>query len=162
MELVVGSVAGAPIDRLDAFESIAAATGATVQAFDARYVLSRRHLERALVLADRMIDRGEAIADERGVEVLLYASGRRQIDDALEMGLKEASHPVAVLVDGGDEATAVAAVREELDLPDDPGAVLGEEARICEFFEVTEAERGTGADLEDLVIERVALLSIDK
>jgi KEOPS complex subunit Cgi121 len=83
--------------------------GVTVQAFDGRYVVGREHVERAVTLATRAMDRGEAIARDPGVEILLYAAGRRQIDRALEMGISEGGCPiVAAVVDlpadgnGGD------------------------------------------------------------
>lgn len=162
MRLLAGCFDGRPIDHLEVLEAIAGDTGATVQAFDARYVVSVRHLERAVELADRAAERDDTIADDHGVEVLLYAAGRRHIDRALEMGLKAEDHPVVVVVDGGDEATAAEAVDATFDERLDLEANLGEEAVLCEFFGVTDEEAATGADLEDLVLERVALLSIDK
>ncbi len=145
----------------------------TVQAFDARYVVSETHLRRALELADRALDRGENVARNRAVEVLLYAAGRRQIDRALAMGVEEGEGPVVVLVaarpgsggEGGDpadsEAAAAEAVRELLD----PAATLGEydPDLVAEFFDVTAAEREvTDATLPELVHERVALLDVEK
>src|SRR6056297_1615180 len=108
--------------------------GCTVQAFDARYLVGREQLDRAVTLADRAIDRGENVARDRGVEVLLYAAGRRQIDQALEMGLEEGETPVVVLVDGGDEAAAADAVTG---LPAvTPAETLGEydADRVAAFF----------------------------
>jgi len=160
----------ADVDDLDAFldrlNGIAADHGVTVQAFDARYVVGRRHLDRAVELADRAFDRGENVARERGVEILLYAAGRRQIDDALEMGVNEGRTPVAVVVSdagGGreSEAAAAAAVDDLLE----PAATLDDvdAERVRAFFDVTEAEIGaTDGDLTDLVEERVALLDVEK
>lgn len=139
--------------------------GVTVQAFDARYVVSRRHLERALELADRERARGDGIARERAVEVLLYAAGRRQIDRAMEMGVSEGETPAVVLVDAEEEAdderAAADAVRDLLV----PGETLGEydAERVRDFFDVGEAElSATDATLEDLVLERVALLVVER
>ncbi|MFB6282007.1 MAG: KEOPS complex subunit Cgi121 [Haloferacaceae archaeon] len=137
--------------------------GATVQAFDARYVVGRAHLERALACADRARERGEGIARERGVEVLLYAAGRRQIDRALTMGIGAGRTPAVVLVDGGDEAAAADAVRA---LPaTEPASTLGEydPDRVREFFGVSDAELAAAdGDLAALVGERVALLAVDR
>ena len=162
----------ADVDDLDAFlarlDEVAAEHGVTVQAFDARYVVGRTHLERAVELADRAIARGENVARERGVEILLYAAGRRQIDDALTMGLCEGRTPTAVVVsdaDGDDaaEAAAAAAVEDLLD----PATTLDDDdddaGRIRGFFDVTETELdATDGDLADLVAERVALLDVEK
>lgn len=160
----------ADIDDLDTFlgrvNDIAADHGVTVQAFDARYVVGRNHLERAVELADRAIARGENVARDRGVEILLYAAGRRQIDEALTMGVSEGRTPVVVVVsdDAGDEsaeATAAGGVAELLD----PASTLGDPDadRVRAFFDVTEAElAATDGDLTDLVAERVALLDVEK
>jgi len=89
-QLVTGT---AIIDDLDAFlsalDEIAAETGAVVQAFDADFVVSAAHLREATRLAARAIARDDAVARDPGVEILLYAAGRRQIDRALALGLSE-------------------------------------------------------------------------
>ncbi|MFC7229121.1 KEOPS complex subunit Cgi121 [Salinirubellus salinus] len=173
MELVEGVVhVGTDAERshpsvgafVEALDAVGDEHGVTAQAFDARYVVSRRHLERALELADRERSRGAGIARDRGVEVLLYAAGRRQIDRALELGVGEGETPAVVLVaaDGaGDEAGAAEAVRDLLE----PAATLDafDETRVREFFDVGERElAATDASLEELVLERVALLVVDR
>lgn len=174
MELVGGI---ATIDDLeyvlDRLDDIGDDHNCTIQAFDARYVAGRRHLERALELADRAIAREDAIADDRGVEILCYAAGRRQINRALAMGLQEGETPAVVLVssqksesegndgDVGNETAAATAVRELLE----PADTLGEfdPDTIREYFDIGDAEvEATDRDLEDLVVERVALLTVEK
>ena len=106
MQLIDGI---AHVTDLDSFlgdlDEIATETDCTVQAFDARYVVDATHLRRAVELADRAFERGENVARDRGVEIMLYAAGRRQIDRALELGVSEGEMPVVVLVvaDGGDD-----------------------------------------------------------
>jgi KEOPS complex subunit Cgi121 len=153
---------GAFVEALDA---VGDEYGVTLQAFDARYVVSRRHLERALEVADRERSRGAGIARDRGVEVLLYAAGRRQIDRALELGVGEGETPAVVLVaadsEGGDEAEAAAAVSSLLE----PAETLGDhdERRVREFYDVGDQElAATDAGLEALVLERVALLVVER
>jgi KEOPS complex subunit Cgi121 len=170
----------ARVPDLDAFlavlDDVAASRDVTVQAFDARYVVSRAHLELAVELADRAVARGENVARERAVEILLYAAGRRQIDRALAMGVDEGECPVVVLVDAGparsgddgdsgdkSEARAVDDLRDRLDLT--PGRTLGDYDPECvrAFFDVGDAELGAVAGtLEDVVLERVALLDVEK
>jgi KEOPS complex subunit Cgi121 len=150
--------------------------GCTVQAFDARYVVDETHLRRALELADRAIGRGENVARERAVEILLYAAGRRQIDRALEMGVDAGETPVVVVVaarpdgdgaadDASDPADREAAAGDAVGDLLDPAETLGDydEDRVVAFFDVTPAERdATDASLADLVHERVALLDVEK
>jgi KEOPS complex subunit Cgi121 len=165
----------ASVDDLDAFlatlDDVAEEYGVTIQAFDARYLVGRRHLERAVELADRAFDRGENVARERSVEILLYAAGRRQIDDALAMGVSEGRPPVAVVVDagdgGGDAAdgteAAAAALRDRLPLDPTPTLSSIDAERVRAFFDVTDAELdAVEGDVADLVCERVALLDVEK
>ncbi|UPM43999.1 KEOPS complex subunit Cgi121 [Halocatena salina] len=133
----------------------------TVQAFDARYVVDRTHLRRALSLADRAIEREENVARQRSVETLLYAAGRRQIDQALEIGVGTGATPTVVLVDGGKEHAAADAVRELLD----PEPTLGnyDEARVRSYFDITDRElAATDATIPELVRERTVLLAVEK
>ncbi|GGM74911.1 KEOPS complex subunit Cgi121 [Halarchaeum rubridurum] len=163
----------ADVDDVEAFVEtlgdVGDATDCTVQAFDARYVAGRTHLESALAHADRAFERGENVARERAVEVLLYAAGRRQIRRALTMGVEVGETPTVVLVAAEtgvadpDEAEQAAtnAVAEHLH----PGGGFDarDEALIREFFEIPDAERAaTDASLADLVRERVALLDVEK
>ena len=182
--LVAGTVA---IDDLDAFladcDAIAADTGAVVQAFDADLVVSATQLREAARLAARAIARGEAVARDPGVEILLYAAGRRQIDRALELGVSEGERRVVVLVaDFGDVPdadrpaadldAAVEAVRALTVDSEDRGRssvdggdfeIAFDEDRVREFYGVTDRElAATNGGLADAVRERVALLDVEK
>ena len=159
------------IDDLDDFlaeiEAISEATGATVQCFDADYVAGDRHLRRAVELAARAREQGTAVADDPAVEILLYAAGRRQINQALEMGVSEGDADVVSVVTGGDEAAAEQRVRKLLGATDashdGDGSTLGDEDTIRTFFDIGDAELAVvDGDLEDIVVERVALLDVEK
>ncbi|SDC70462.1 KEOPS complex subunit Cgi121 [Natrinema hispanicum] len=159
------------IDDLDAFVAelgnLGDRHGVTIQAFDARYVAGRRHLERAVEFADRAIDRGENVARDRAVEILLYAAGRRQIDCALAMGVDEGETQAVVLVDGDSEENEAAALEavETLDafVDHEPTLETQDVETLCAFFDVPDAEReATDAPLSALVCERVALLEVEK
>ncbi|QLH81520.1 KEOPS complex subunit Cgi121 [Halosimplex pelagicum] len=191
MELIEGV---ATVEDLDAFVArlgeIGGEHGVTVQAFDARYVVDRAHLVRAVELADRALARGENVARDRAVEILLYAAGTRQIDRALELGVSDGECPAVVLVDARDgtegdgedevdsgaeaadgsaaeaERRAAAAVRGM----DGPGRIESAETlgafdadRVREYFEVSDAELdAVEGSLADVVRERVALLDVAK
>lgn len=156
----------ANVEGVDEFLNQLAAIGAeyecAVQAFDARYVAGREQLQRAVELADRAIERGENVARDRAVEILLYAAGRRQIDDALEMGVGRGEQPVVIVVDGHREAEAAADVQKLVDEQPTLGEAVDEQ-QVMGFFEITDSERAaTTATLESLVCERVALLDVEK
>lgn len=174
----------AEIDDIDEFVErigeIAERHGVTVQTFDARYVADAAHLRRAVDHAARAIERGETIADDPGVEILLYAAGRRQINRALEMGVSTGDCPVAgVVVDCDahdwrsdpsgtaerpateDERAAAETLREELR----PGGTLNgtNDERLRSYFEITDRElAATEGTISDLIRERVALLVVER
>ena len=167
MQLLAGHLTVDDLDVLLAtLDDVAEETGTTVQAFDADYVVSEAHLKRALSRADRAIARGENVARERAVEVLCYAAGRRQINRALEMGVAEGENRAVLLVDSpaGDESAEIEAV-ERLRAHVDEAPVLGEydETAVRAFLDIGVAELdAVDGDLVDLVLERVALLDVEK
>lgn len=66
---------------------------------DADMVCGHDHLESAVVHARRAFDRGSNAANTLGMEVILYASGERQISKAKKkMGLRPGTERVAVVV----------------------------------------------------------------
>jgi len=180
----------ASIDDLDEFlvrlDAIADETGAVVQAFDAELVVSEAHLTEATRLAARSIARGEAVARDPGVEILLYAAGRRQIDRALELGVSEGEQRTVVIaadfgaVSGAgrpaaDLDAAVEALAETLHSadsgpPSTDGSVVDDdtpfdydEDRVRECYGISDRElAATAGDLADIVRERVALLDVEK
>ncbi|ELY90618.1 KEOPS complex Cgi121-like subunit [Natrialba hulunbeirensis JCM 10989] len=164
------------VDDLDAFVTdlgeISERHGVTIQAFDARYVAGQQHLQRTVEFADRAIDRGENVARDRAVEILLYAAGRRQIDQALEMGVSEGETRAVVLIDhagstengrGDLEAAREAITELETFVEPEPTLDDTDEETLQSFFDITGAERAaTDASLGALVRERVALLEVEK
>lgn len=153
-------------DFLDDLSGVADSHDVTVQAFDADYVVSSDHLARAVERADRAFARGENVAHDRAVEVLCYAAGRRQIRQALEMGVSEGDRSAVLLVDSpaGDEAAEAAAV-DDLRALVDGTETLGQydEESVRAFFDIGDAELdAVEGSLEDLVLERVALLDVEK
>lgn len=147
-------------------EFVAALAGAAtpdtvVQAFDARYVAGRGHLETAVEHANRSMERGDNVADDRAVEILCYAAGRRQIEQAMELGVKRGTNPVLVVVDGPEEETVAEGIADRLG--HGPAFDKGDRHRITSFFDITDAEvAASDASLEALVCERVALLDVEK
>lgn len=163
MRLVEGR---ATVDEIEAYVGeltrIGAAHDGVVQAFDARYIAGREHLEAAVNAARRAREHDDTIADDPAVEMLLYAAGRRQIDRALTIGLSSGEGPVVVVVAGGDESAAADAVESLLEPAETLGAARDEDA-IREFYDIGDAElAATDASLEALVVERVVRLAVEK
>lgn len=176
MRLVEGVAAVEDVDAfVDDLGAVGDEHGVAVQAFDAAYVADREHLTSAVAHANRAFERGENVASERAVEILLYAAGRRQIRRALAMGVGEGEQPVVVVVvaasgtdtNGGDADEREAAAADAVgDLLAEVRPTLGvdrDEATLREFFDVGAAEvAAAGGDLAGVVRERVALLDVEK
>ncbi len=168
------------IGDLEAFlteiRTISDETGSTIQCFDARYVAGERHLRRAVELAERAAEQETAIARDPAVEILLYAAGRRQINQALEMGVSEGVQSIVGVVTGGRETAAHQQLQsyfEQINSGDKPlnsneglssndQLVGADETTLTTFFQISDAERSVvDEDLESIVLERVALLAVE-
>lgn len=79
--------------------------GVTVQLTDARLVCGKEHLEVAAEKALRAQERGLMTARALAAEVLLYASGERQIQKAIgKMGVRDDTTEVGVVAVGDVDA----------------------------------------------------------
>jgi KEOPS complex subunit Cgi121 len=127
--------------------------GCIIQAMDASLVVGERHAAFAAEKAVRAFTERRNVAKDLGLEILRYASGQRQIERALSMGVSEATERVALIVmgtppdisyilelDGEGPRWSEAAVREAFDIGDLEIEAAGEER------------------IPDLVLERVALI----
>ncbi len=163
MRLVEGLVTVSEIQPfLDQVDRIAAKHDCTIQAVDARYIAGPAHVRTAIEHADRAFDRGNNIARDRGLEILLYLAGTRQIEQALSLGLEAGETPTVFIIDGDREAAAASAL-EALSAVTPQSVTLGDPDRLCEWFAIGQPERdATDASLESLVRERVALLAVNR
>ncbi len=104
---------------------------------------------------------GTNVAKSPAVEFVLYASGERQIADALrKMGIREDTTEFAVVLFGDANPGDVLAA---LDLTRDD-AVLAPSREKLVAFGITEAELASVPPdrMTDLVLERVALVDLAK
>ncbi|MDI6889197.1 MAG: KEOPS complex subunit Cgi121 [Methanocellales archaeon] len=136
----------------------------TVQALDADKIAGVEHLRFAVEKAMRSMSLGRNISKDLGMEILLYASGRRQINKALQLGISPGKSNVAIAIvgDGAERAT-----REMRGLVQDAPVLNYNESKkdvILKTFDITDAEiEAVGEDkIPKLVLERVALLDVLK
>ncbi len=156
MEIVgARGLPGPPGDRL------AAVKGFEVQLLDARTVCGRDHLVSAAEHAERAVREGTNVAKSLAVEFVVYASGERQIADALaKVGIRNDTREFAVVLFGGGDPDEVL---KELALTRDD-SVLESSREKLEAFGITDAEiESLPPDrVNDLVLERVALVDLLK
>lgn len=138
--------------------------GALIQVADARAVCGADHLRGAARRAVAARQAGGGIADDPALDVLLYAAGVRQIQEALAvLGLPGGAEAVAVVAVHPDPGAVVEAVADALDGERDD-AVLDPSEEALERLGVPEAQRRAvdPGRWTDLALEHGALLEVDK
>lgn len=147
--------------------------GVELQFFDASMVATWQHLFFAVLNALVAFKNGRNISKSLAVEIMLYASGQRQIKKAIErVGVKAKSKEVAALIIGSDADSvqgALVAVKECLGAaPDDSVLELSriKTQRIKRAFNISDVQLAVASEkksaeqaLVDLVLENMALLS---
>lgn len=145
-------------ELIAALQALRSSHGCIAQALDADKVVSERHIAFAVEKALAAFALGRNIAKDPGVEFLRYASGERQIERALNMGISDTTKRLALVL-----------IQQSRDgqWPDTAG-IIEQDARGCSFqikavketFNISNEEiEAVGIErMEDLVIERVALV----
>ena len=158
------------IDDVRAFlrdvAAVAADYGVTVQAVDADAIAGAGHVEFAVEKAVDSFAQGRNLARDLGMEIMLYLRGRRQIERALELGVKPGTNRVAIVIVGDGAVKARPAAEALLDEVD-PAVVDYSHAKdrlLMRLFEITPAEIDiVGPErIPELVRERSALLEFEK
>lgn len=165
-------------------QQVQAGCNVTIQALDADLVAGAEHILFAAEKAIRSWESGKPIANELGMEILLYASGKRQINKALDMGLHVGNNRVAFIIVSASPSLVEKAVQQVVALVEETGGITdagGEggnkseivgifgysedkKERLQSFFDITDLElEAAGAEkICDLVLERVAMVDVMK
>ena len=133
-----------------------------VQLFDAASVVNSDHLRSAAAHALRSRERKTMRAGSLPMEILLYASGRRQIRDAMAiLGLSERTRMMAAVLVGPEAASRAPLLLKALHFAplSEKDAAGGASALERLGVPVKGAEPG---QLMDLALEQVALLDIER
>ncbi len=174
--IVAGNVSISNVaDFLSRLKAIAHKCAVTIQAMDAELIAGEEHIRSAVKKAIRALEREKGITSDLGLEILLYAAGKRQIERALGMGVTEGKKKVAIVIvdERGEKDLEVVAeeVKRKIGIEEVPIRELESELsnsnkkeRIKEFYKITEDEvNAVGEEkLKMLVLERVALLDVLK
>ena len=182
-KIIAGKVGISNVDDfLSSLKNIAHEYDVTIQAMDAELIAGGEHIISAVKKAIRATERKRNITSDLGLEILLYAAGRRQIERALAMGVSvsegENEKRVAiVIVDASARAQrekdlemVAEEVKRKIGIQEEPISELELEYKgdkkegIKKFFDITEAElKAVGEPkLKMLVLERVAMLDVLK
>lgn len=132
------------------------------QVMDATCVCGEEHVIVAYEHAKRAFENGRNVCRDMTLEFLLYASGKRQIKDAIEfIGAKEEGEYVFVF-DGVDERKAIEFV-EEMGLEIDE-KVIAPSVEKLKKFGISEEEMETVGKpfYYDLIFEKIAMVELMK
>jgi KEOPS complex subunit Cgi121 len=78
------------VDVIAKLKELGAKYNSHIQLFDANFIFGRDHLESAVLHAERAFDNNSNLAGDPSIEILLYASGERQIKQAIDkLGIKK-------------------------------------------------------------------------
>ncbi|MEN6396311.1 MAG: KEOPS complex subunit Cgi121 [Methanoregula sp.] len=150
---------------LEILREVAGRYNTRVVCFDAEKLAGRAHAEAALRHAHRAFAEGSAISNSFEMEALLYAAGSRQCSVAVSFGLQDGENHLYVCCCPAPEG-----IWKELagymHFGGEPEETISPQkaARLAALFEITFEEiAATGHDrIRDLVLERVALLDVNK
>ncbi|WP_244603551.1 KEOPS complex subunit Cgi121 [Methanococcoides sp. AM1] len=137
-----------------------------IQGINADKVAGKGHVDSAIKKAMRSMDNGTNVAKDIGVEIMRYASGKRQIGEAFSIGLTEGQMNVLFIVIG--ETASVESAVESLSGSLGPSSVLdysdSKKDAIVSQFCITGDELAAVGDemIPELVLERVALVDVLK
>lgn len=140
----------------------------TSQAFDALRIAGTEHLVHAARLALIAHATKRNFASSLNIELVCWAAAERQIARAFEkVGVHKGSKGLAILVLGDSRAQvrrALVSICRELDIERDDGVLEPTHekvSKLCKVFSISKDELKI-APIQKLVLERVALLAIER
>lgn len=142
-----------------------------IQTFNADLIYGKNHIISAVEHAIRAMDQKTNTTNSLGMEILLYASGERQLKLAIpKMGVKKGkSNIVFVLISGIKDAKgrisdkSIDGLLELLSLNRDNKVIDGDESTLRKFgINENEIKTVTKAKYGDLILEKVAMVDIIK
>lgn len=148
-------------DPMKFIKGVQAELGKETLCLDADMVCGREHIESAVMHAERSFDHGTNSSDSFAMEVMLYASGERQLSKALnKMSVKEGEVALAIVSFDGEVTDPIL---RRFGLAPHPQATSFSVAKALRFgIEQKEADSVPLVMLQDLVLERVAFVDVSK
>jgi KEOPS complex subunit Cgi121 len=143
-------------DVLDEIDSIKR-EGEIIQLLNADAIASKNHIIHGVNQAFLAFDRGENLAKDISVEIVLRCSAQRQISKAFKMlGLKEGDMNLcAVMInsnDYSDELSSMFTLDETVLVPNND--------KLIEIYKISEGEL-SNMSVEDIIIDRITKLTVD-
>lgn len=143
-------------DTLDKINSIKR-DGEIIQLLNADSIVSKNHIIHGVNQAFLAFERGENLANDISVEIVLRISAQRQISKAFKMlGLKEGQMNLcAVLINCDDYSSQLSDLFEC-----DESVLAPDFDKLVEIYKISETELGC-MSVEDIIIDRITKLTVD-
>ena len=148
-------------DFLDRIKKISKEKNITIQALDADKLAGEEHIRFAVEKAMNSFKAGTNIANDLAKEIMLYASGTRQISKAMRLGIHKGKNNIALVAVGEEpDLSAFNEIKPEHVLEYN----VSKKNVIMEIFNITvdEIEAVGEEKIPELVLERVALVDVIK
>lgn len=128
-----------------------------IQLLNADAVASKNHIIHGVNQAFLAFDRGENLAKDISVEIVLRCSAQRQISKAFKiLGLREGEMNLcAILIDCDDYSKELSSLFE----PDD-SVLIADEEKLKKIYKISDAEI-ENMSIEDILIDRITKLTVD-
>ncbi len=146
---------------LDKIKKISKEKNITIQVLDADKLAGKEHIKFAVEKAMNSFKTGTNIANDLAKEIMLYASGTRQISKAMRLGIHKGENNIALIAVGeGSNLSVFNEIKLENVLEYD----VSKKNVIMEVFNITVEEMKAVGDekIPELVLERVALVDVIK
>lgn len=143
-------------DTLNQIDSIKG-EGEIIQLLNADAIASRNHIIHGVNQAILAFDRGENLAKDLSVEIVLRCSAQRQISKAFKiLGLSEGEMELcAVLVNCDDHASELESIFAR-----DDSVLIADESKLKDIYKISDDELDN-MSVEDILIDRITRLIVD-
>jgi len=143
-------------DTLDRINSIKK-DGEIIQLLNADSVASTNHIIHGVNQAFLAFERGENLAKDISVEIVLRCSAQRQISKAFAMlGLKDGQMNLcAVMINCDDYSFELGEMFER-----DDGVLRGDDLKLMDLYKISESETDN-MSIEKVIIDRITKLAVD-
>ena len=143
-------------DTLDKINSIKQ-DGEIIQLLNADSVASKNHIIHGVNQAFLAFQRGENLANDINVEIVLKCSGQRQISKAFKMmGLKEGNMNLcAILINSKDYTRQLSSM-----FTLDENVLVADVEKLIDIYKISDVELSS-ISVEDIIIDRITKLTVD-
>lgn len=131
--------------------------GEIIQLLNVESIVSKNHIIHGVNQAFLAFNRGENLANDISVEIVLRCSAQRQISKAFKMlGLKEGEMNLcAVLINSNDYTNELSSM-----FTLDNNVLIPNEKNLMEIYDINDVETQM-MSLEEVIIDRITKLTVD-